>query len=250
MTTVEIPEPLVDRLRDARRIVVLTGAGVSAESGVPTFRDAQTGLWAQYDPAQLATPEAFRSDPELVWGWYLWRRELTRKAAPNPGHEALARLQDLVDELVLVTQNVDGLHARAGSRDVIELHGNIMRTVCFRCGVESGGEVDLDSGVPECVACGGPLRPDVVWFGEALPMDALTRAAEAARTSQLFLSVGTSSLVYPAAGLPYEALTAGVPVVEINPAPTALSGRATWTLRGPSGTVLPSLVAALDPEHS
>lgn len=250
MTTSRIPEALVDRLREARRIVVLTGAGVSAESGVPTFRDAQTGLWAQYDPAQLATPEAFRSDPELVWGWYLWRRELTCKAEPNPGHESLARLQDLVDELVLVTQNVDGLHARAGSRDVIELHGNIMRTVCFRCGSESDREVDLATGVPTCDACDGPLRPDVVWFGEPLPMDALTRAGEAARTADLFLSVGTSSLVYPAAGLPYEALTAGVPVVEVNPAPTALSARATWTLRGPSGTVLPRLVAALSPEHS
>lgn len=250
MTDIVIPPELAAAMRGARRIVVLTGAGVSAESGVPTFRDAQTGLWAQYDPAQLATPEAFRSDPELVWGWYLWRRELTRKAEPNPGHEALARLQDLVDELVLVTQNVDGLHARAGSRDVIELHGNIMRTVCFRCRSESDREVDREDGVPACSSCGGPLRPDVVWFGEPLPMEALTRAAEAARASDLFLSVGTSSLVYPAAGLPYEALTAGVPVVEVNPAPTALSARATWTLRGPSGAVLPRLVAVLHSERT
>ncbi len=248
MTDVVIPDDLASAMRQARRIVVLTGAGVSAESGVPTFRDAQTGLWAQYDPAQLATPEAFRSDPELVWGWYLWRRELTRKAEPNPGHGALARLQGLVDELVLVTQNVDGLHARAGSRDVIELHGNIMRTVCFRCGMEDGREVHLDDGVPRCGACDGMLRPDVVWFGEPLPMDALTRAAEAARAADVFLSIGTSSLVYPAAGLPYEALTAGVPVVEVNPVPTALSARATWTLRGPSGSVLPRLVAVVRSE--
>jgi NAD-dependent deacetylase len=247
MTALAIPDDLVKVMAGARRVVVLTGAGVSAESGVPTFRDAQTGLWAQYDPAQLATPEAFRSNPELVWGWYLWRRELTRKAEPNPGHEALARLQDLVDELVLVTQNVDGLHARAGSRDVIELHGNIMRTVCFRCRVEDGREVVLDEGVPQCTMCGGPLRPDVVWFGEPLPMNALARAADAARAADVFLSVGTSSLVYPAAALPYEALTVGVPVVEVNPETTALSGRATWTLRGPSGEVLPLIVATIRP---
>jgi len=245
MTDVAIAEDLVEVVGGAERIVVLTGAGVSAESGVPTFRDAQTGLWAQYDPAQLATPEAFRTDPELVWRWYLWRRELTRNARPNPGHDALARLQDLVGELVLVTQNVDGLHARAGSRDVIELHGNIMRTVCFRCGVEDGRDVVLDEGVPRCTVCDGPLRPDVVWFGEPLPMNALARAAEATRAADVFLSVGTSSLVYPAAALPYEALTVGVPVIEVNPEPTALSGRATWTLRGPSGAVLPRLVAVL-----
>jgi NAD-dependent deacetylase len=217
---------------------------VSAESGVPTFRDAQTGLWARYDPMQLATPEAFRSDPELVWKWYLWRRDLTAQAEPNPGHEALARLQDLVDELVLVTQNVDGLHARAGSRDVIELHGNLTRSVCFDCGREQPDEVDLAHGVPRCRACGGMSRPAVVWFGEPLPAVALLRAAEASRNCDLLLSVGTSSLVYPAASLPYEALTAGIPIAEVNPDSTPLTARATWSLRGPAGEVLPAVVEA------
>ncbi len=239
-----ISADLVDVLRSAERVVVLTGAGVSAESGVPTFRDAQTGLWAQYDPAQLATPEAFRDDPELVWRWYLWRRELVAKAQPNPGHRALVALEGRVPHLVLVTQNVDSLHQRAGSREVLELHGNITRTVCFGCGAPSDAPVDLAGGVPRCGLCGGLLRPDVVWFGEALPADTLARAARESRQADLFISAGTSSLVYPAASLPYEALTGGAALLEVNPDPTPLTSRARWSLRGPSGEILPALLAA------
>ena len=244
---VQIPQELVERLRSASTVVVLTGAGVSAESGVPTFRDAQTGLWAQYDPAQLATPEAFARDPELVWRWYLWRRELVAGAEPNPGHRALAELQDRVPSLLLVTQNVDSLHQRAGSRDVVELHGNLTRTRCASCSTVHEAEVGLDDGVPRCSSCDGLLRPDVVWFGEMLPLQALERAATASRGCDLFLTVGTSALVYPAAGLPYEALTGGAVVVEVNPAPTPFSDRAHHSLRGPSGTALPALVEAAWP---
>ena len=241
---ISIPDGLVERLRGASRVTALTGAGVSAESGVPTFRDAQTGLWAQYDPQDLATPEAFARNSELVWRWYLWRRELVGKAAPNPAHVALVELGRKVAELVLVTQNVDSLHQRAGSADVIELHGNLTRTRCHSCRRIADEEVvGVDGGVPRC-RCGGLLRPDVVWFGEMLPEAALARAAEAARHCDLLLSVGTSSLVYPAAALPYEALTAKVPVVEVNPQPTPLTPRVTWSLRGPAGAVLPALVAA------
>ena len=247
MTSRVIPTELATALRNAERVVVLTGAGVSAESGVPTFRDAQTGLWARYRAEDLATPEAFRRDPSLVWGWYRWRRELVAGAEPNPGHHAIVELADRVPELTLVTQNVDSLHQRAGSRGVIELHGNIMRTVCADCRQEreDPGEGEGD---PSRCSCGGLLRPDVVWFGEMLPADALEQAGRAARACDLFLCVGTSSLVYPAAALPYEALTGGADVAEVNPAETPLSGRVRWTLRGPSGEVVPALVRAAWPE--
>jgi NAD-dependent deacetylase len=249
-TAVEIPSSLIDELRQATRVVVSTGAGVSAESGVPTFRDAQTGLWARYSPEQLATPEAFEHDPALVWRWYLWRRQLVAEARPNPGHVAIARLEELVPQLTLITQNVDSLHQRAGSHDVIELHGNIMRTRCHRCCLPDDRKIEadrLDDEIPRCGSCGAMLRPDVVWFGEALPEQALRAALEASASCDLLLSVGTSALVYPAAGLPYQALGAGRPVVEINPQPTPLSDRVTYRLAGASGRVLPALLDAVWP---
>lgn len=211
---------------------------------MPTFREAQTGLWERFDPQELATPEAFERKPGLVWDWYAWRRKLVAQAAPNPGHLAIAEMQDLDQNFTLVTQNVDGLHQRAGSRDVIELHGNILRT---RCSVE-GVEVDQyeESGLPPvCPSCGAPLRPDVVWFGEMLPSGALDAASEAARGAELFLSVGTSSLVYPAAALPYEALESGATLVEVNPEETPLTPHADYALRGPAGDVLPRLIREL-----
>ena len=222
---------------------VLTGAGVSAESGVPTFREAQTGLWAQYDPLELATPEAFERDPELVWRWYRWRRDLVARAEPNAGHHALAELQSLVPRLTLVTQNVDGMHQRAGSRDVIEFHGNIFADRCFA----DGRLVDTraDDGVPTCPDCGGNLRPGVVWFGEAIPEDALHASFAAAADCDVFLSVGTSSLVYPAAGLADVAREAGAVTIEVNPNPTDQSHFYTASLRGNAGTVLPQLVESL-----
>jgi len=244
LATPDLPPGLIDALRSAGHTVVLTGSGISAESGVPTFREAQTGLWARFDPQELATPEAFELDPKLVWDWYDWRRKLVAEARPNPGHVAIAEMERFFSELILVTQNVDGLHQRAGSRDVIELHGNILRT---KCSVEGAVVEDYDEGEtpPCCPSCGAPLRPDVVWFGEMLPYEALEAASEAARASDVFLSAGTSSLVYPAAALPFEALENGATLVEINPGQTPLTPHADYTLRGPAGEVLPLLVGAL-----
>ena len=238
----EIPPQLVEELRGARSVVALTGSGISAESGVPTFRDAQTGLWAQYDPQQLATPEAFMRDPDLVWQWYEWRRKLVGDAGPNPGHYALAELEQKFPNFMLATQNVDGLHRRAGSENVLELHGNVLRTICSveRVEVEPRG----DETPPVCPGCGAPLRPDVVWFGEMLPEGGMQAAADASRNCDVFLSVGTSSLVYPAASLPYEALSAGAIVVEVNLEGTPLTPRADYSLSGGAGDVLPALVAA------
>ena len=239
---VYIPEGLVATLRSAGSVAVLTGSGISAESGVPTFREAQTGLWARFDPEQLATPEAFARDPRLVWEWCTWRRELVQKAAPNPGHEALAELERHVPSFALITQNVDGLHRRAGSRNVIELHGNIRRSKCSREGIIVEPHED-DTGVPpSCPRCGAHLRPDVVWFGETLPAGAFAEAFDAARDCNLFLSVGTSGLVQPAASLPFEALRRGAVVVEVNPNDTPLTRHASYALRGLAGEVLPDLV--------
>jgi NAD-dependent deacetylase len=222
----------------------LTGAGVSAESGVPTFRDAQTGLWAQFDPLKLATPDAFRRDPKLVWDWYAWRRRLVAKAQPNAAHRALVVLEDRVGDFVLITQNVDGLHRRAGSRNVVELHGNIGRVKCSREGTIVEHWTEASDAVPRCAGCGALLRPDVVWFEEMLPADALQAAEDAARRCQILLVVGTSAEVYPAAALPDHAKSAGAAVVEINPHPTQLSDVADYVLRAPAGVALPALVAA------
>jgi NAD-dependent deacetylase len=194
---------------------------------------------------QLATPQAFAANPKLVWEWYAWRRELVSRAAPNPAHYALARLAQHIPGLILVTQNVDGLHQQAGSPLVIELHGNLTRTICARERIviqawESGPELP-----PRCPGCGSYLRPDVVWFGEPLPGEALETAFQAARLCDLFFSIGTSSLVEPAAQLPYMAIHAGSPVVEINPQETPLSASAAYVLRGPAGAILPGLVDQL-----
>jgi NAD-dependent deacetylase len=239
---------LVQKLRGAHRVVALTGAGVSAESGVPTFRDAQSGLWARFRPEELATAHAFRRDPKLVWDWYEWRRGLVANAAPNPAHRALARLEGLVRDFTLVTQNVDGLHARAGSRRVIELHGNIHRAKCFAEDVVVEDGVASPEGPPRCPACGAPLRPDVVWVGEMLPPQALAAAETAARACDLLFSIGTSAAVFPAAQLPVTALRSGAMVVEINKDPTPLSGGATFSLRGQAGEILPRLLAVTWPD--
>lgn len=225
---------------------MLTGAGVSAESGVPTFRDAQAGLWAKFKPEDLATPTAFRRNPKLVWEWYAWRRERVAAVAPNPAHHALAAMQSHFARFTLITQNVDGLHQRAGSRDVIELHGNITRTKCFEEDTVVTEWPDTGDVPPKCPRCGGHLRPDVVWFEEMLPEQALADALAASRACDLFLSVGTSTVVYPAASLPFEALEAGATVVEINPQPTPLTARAHFVLQGAAGGVLPKLLASVN----
>ena len=235
---------MLSALRESSSTVVLTGSGVSAESGVPTFREAQTGIWERFDPQELATPEAFARNPALVWDWYAWRRKLIMEARPNQGHVAIAEMQHLVPNFALATQNVDGLHQEAGSREAIELHGNIMRT---RCSVEGTMAEDYDRAAspPYCPSCGAPLRPDVVWFGELLPQGELEAASRVARESEVFISVGTSSLVYPAAGLPFEALENGARVVEINPSETPLTRHADYTLRGLAGEVLPRVIREL-----
>jgi len=224
---------------------VLTGAGISADSGVPTFRDAQTGLWARYDPAQLATPDAFRDDPQLVWEWYAWRRALINAARPNAGHRALAELAMLKPQLRLVTQNVDGLHQRAGSNAVIELHGNITRDRCSSCGRIAAAATTAAPQPPECLHCGHLVRPDVVWFGEPLPADALETAYSAAAASEVLIAVGTSSVVYPAAGLTDVAARAGATVIEINPARTPLSATADFVLDGTAAAWLPTIAEHL-----
>jgi NAD-dependent deacetylase len=242
-----IPQSLVGAIAAARTVAVLTGAGISAESGVPTFRDAQTGLWAQFDPQKLATPDAFRRNPKLVWDWYAWRRKLVSRAEPNAGHRALAVLEGRVSDFVLITQNVDGLHRRAGSRNVVELHGNIGRVKCSRENTVVEHWTEVSDEVPRCAGCGALLRPDVVWFEETLPADALRAAEDAARRCQIMLVVGTSAEVYPAAALPGYAKSAGATIVEINPNPTPLSDAADYVLRAPAAVVLPALVAAAWP---
>lgn len=235
-------------LRVARHVCVLTGAGISAESGVPTFRDAQTGLWANDRPEDLATPEGFARDPHHVWAWYEWRRALVSRVEPNAGHRALVELAARVPRLTLVTQNVDGLHQRAGSREVIEYHGNILRDRCSTEGSVRERTAASMSGLPECATCGGLLRPDVVWFGEAIPPHSLQAADAAAAACDVFLAVGTSAVVYPAAGLAERALRQGARLIEINTEPTDLSPLVDVALRGRSGTILPELLARLNRE--
>jgi NAD-dependent deacetylase len=227
-------------------VVALTGAGISAESGVPTFRDAQTGLWSKFRAEELATPEAFLAAPRLVWDWYVFRRGLTQRALPNAGHAALARLPELFADFTLITQNVDGLHQRAGQPDVVELHGNLTKTLCFDEGSEVLDVLDDGTTPPRCPACGGLLRPGVVWFGESLPPAALARAEQAARESQVFFSIGTSSLVQPAAGLAWLAKQHGALLIEINPTSTPLTPHADHALSGPAGQVLPLLLQQIE----
>lgn len=240
-----IPHQLTTVLRNSQRTLILTGAGVSAESGIPTFRDAQTGLWGRYRPEDLATPDAFERNPELVWQWYQWRRESIARARPNAGHLAIAGMQQLLRKLTLVTQNVDGLHQLAGSQDVIEFHGNIHRN---RCSVENC-LLDIDvrgtTRPPRCPSCRAPVRPDVVWFGEAVPPAALAGASLAAQDCDVFLSVGTSALVHPAAGLADMARANGAVIVEINPQDTPLTADAQFSLAGTAASILPAIAAAL-----
>lgn len=238
-------EEIRKRLRRADSVCVLTGAGISAESGVPTFR-GEEGLWKKFRPEELANFQAFIRNPDLVWEWYAYRRKLIHEVKPNPGHHALVDLERRVPDFTLVTQNVDNLHSRAGSKNVVELHGNIERSYCIECR-KSASEVLLEAmqGAPRCDACGGLIRPDVVWFGEMLPVGAFARAQAAARRCQVFLSIGTSSVVYPAASLPFSALEHGAYVVEVNREETDLSSRAHETLLGNSGEILPQLLSSL-----
>ncbi|MEU4563287.1 NAD-dependent deacylase [Actinoplanes sp. NPDC023936] len=242
-------------LGDARRVVVFTGAGISAESGVPTFRDALTGLWERFDAQALATPQAFQDQPDLVWGWYEWRRHRVSTVTPNAGHQAVAAIERLVPDTVVITQNVDDLHERAGSRDPVHLHGSLFAPRCSGCGeavaVPAATE-EPDEGrrvrPPTCVHCNCLVRPGVVWFGEALPEAALEAAARAASACDVLLTVGTSGRVYPAAEIPRLAARAGAAVVQVNPHPTPMDPVALVNLRGSAARILPELVTKAWPE--
>lgn len=241
-------------IKQSKRIAVLTGAGVSKESGVPTFRDAMDGLWARFDPQQLATPQAFQANPKLVWDWYEYRRNMVREAKPNPGHIALAGIQRRYpNTTTIITQNVDDLHEQAGSTGVIHLHGNIARSKCFDNCQGSPTIIDLDGfvwdravGPPACPHCGGWVRPDVVWFGEMLPEYELHAAQTASEQCDVMLIVGTSGLVTPAATLPSVAKHAGAKLIEVNPDTSAITRIADVKLDGASGEMLPRVVEALD----
>jgi NAD-dependent deacetylase len=240
------PEHLIDPLSRVHTVAAFCGAGISAESGVPTFRDVQTGLWAQFRPEDLATPQAYLNDPKLVWDWYWMRHQRLTSVAPNPGHLALAQL-DTFTQTTIITQNVDGLHHRAKSRQILELHGTLAHWKCFDAHHRFQGDpmgLPQHRGVPLCPVsgCGSTLRPDVVWFGESLPEGVWAQAYQVSQEVQLFLSVGTSALVQPAASLPLIAKKAGAIVIEINPQTTPLTSQVHWSLQEKAGLALPWLV--------
>ncbi|WP_308198538.1 NAD-dependent deacylase [Rhodococcus sp. ARC_M5] len=249
---VVVPKPVVDSAREASRITVLTGAGMSAESGIATFRDAQSGLWKDFDPKDLASPEGWLADSDLVWGWYQWRAELVRRSEPNAGHVALARWQQQA-HVDIATQNVDDLHERAGAEVLAHVHGSLFEPYCSDCGtrthLDTSGCTETDSEQrippPECSLCGGLVRPGAVWFGESLPEDAWAAAEASVREADLVLVVGTSGVVYPFAGLPAIARSAGATVVEINPVETEISDMADHRWRTTAAVGLPALVAQL-----
>lgn len=239
-------EKAITWLASARSIAVLTGAGVSKESGVPTFRDALEGLWANYDPMLLASPQGFKRNPTLVWQWYLERGQMIAQVAPNPAHDAIARLGEL-KRLTLITQNVDGLHQQAGSKKVLELHGNIRRYKCFKkshplpLSIIQGAKEP-----PACPLCGSLARPDVVWFGEMLPFDILRKAQDAASNCDVMLVIGTSGIVHPAASLPFYAVDKGALTIEVNPEQSALTSELDLHLAAPAGEIMPTLVAGVE----
>lgn len=231
------------------RVAVLSGAGISAESGVPTFRDDKNGLWARFDPYELSSTQGWLRNPERVWGWYLWRHYLVANVEPNDGHRAIAAWQDHA-EVSVITQNVDDLHERAGSGAVHHLHGSLFEFRCARCGVPYTDalpempEPAIEVEPPVC-DCGGLIRPDIVWFGEPLPEEPWRSAVEATGNADVMVVVGTSAIVYPAAGLPDLALARGTAVIEVNPEPTPLSGSATISIRESASQALPGLLERL-----
>lgn len=235
---------LLQRLANARLVLVFTGAGVSAESGISTFRSPD-GLWAKFSPQELANVDAFLRNPQLVWEWYQARRQAITEAEPNAGHVAIAKLQELIPKVVVVTQNIDGLHARAGSADVIELHGSALRNFCIQCRRRYDDPAFLTLQEVQQCQCGGFIRPDVVWFGEMLPTEAVERSWRLAAEANVLFSIGTSSQVWPAAELPFVALEHGAYVVEVNTETTPLTAQAHEHLPFPSGNVLPEVVRML-----
>jgi len=237
-------------MRGAQKIAVLTGAGVSAESGIPTFRDALTGLWSNFDASMLATSEAFQRDPALVWGWYEWRRMKMLSAQPNAAHMPIAELARRVPRMSLFTQNVDDLHERAGSVDAQHLHGSLHRPLCFDCGhpysLPDGIPNEPEGGrrlsPPKCQECGGLVRPGVVWFNEPLPAGVLDDAIDSSSSCDLLIVVGTSGVVYPVAQLPKVAHRSGRKIIQINPTRNELDCVCTWNLKGGAGKLLPAMI--------
>jgi NAD-dependent deacetylase len=240
-----LTQKLLSRLKNASSVTVLSGAGISAESGVPTFR-GKDGLWENHKVEELATPQALKSNPDLFWKFYNWRKKLINEVKPNLGHYALVDFERIYDDFLLVTQNVDNLHREAGSKKIIELHGNIFQTKCSDCNRNHPDPIPESLRVPRCSFCGGMLRPDVVLFGENLEEKNLRAAQDAAAGCEIFFSIGTSALVEPAASLPFLAKGNGSYVVEINPEETPLSQHADECLRGKTEKLLPALVIIIE----
>lgn len=237
---IQVDKSLIDELKEAGSIVFFTGAGISAESGISTFR-GEDGLWKKFRPEELASFDAFIKNPELVWEWYNYRKKIIHDSNPNPAHLTIAEMQSHFKDVTVVTQNVDNLHRRAGSKKIFELHGNIERNFCINCKKFHNEELDFSAGVPKC-ECGGLIRPDVVWFGEYLPEDQFLGGEKAAINSDIFFVVGTSAIVYPAAGLIYTAKASGVVIVEINIEETSLTSMANYSFFGKAGEILPALL--------
>jgi NAD-dependent deacetylase len=240
----EFSKKLLDRLLKTYNVNVLTGAGISAASGVPTFR-GDHGIWKQFKPEELASYEAFSKNPKLVWEWYNWRRDLIKKVRPNPAHYALVDLENMYRDFAIITQNVDNLHNLAGSKNILNLHGNIMKNKCIDCHKQYEEDINLDVGIPKCPSCKGMIRPDVVWFGESLPQEIINKAQELAAQSEVFFSIGTSAVVEPAASLPFIAKGNGAYIVEINIENTPISQSVDEFIKGPADQVLPELIVKL-----
>ena len=232
----------LEKLKKAKSIVFFTGAGISAESGIPTFR-GKDGIWNKLKPEELASFDAFMRNPEMVWEWYQYRRKIINDSMPNPGHSAIAEMEKYFDEVTVVTQNVDNLHRRAGSTNILELHGNIERNYCVDCRTEYySPDLSSETKVPTCKMCGGLVRPDVVWFGEMLPQDVFINAEKKAGESDICFIAGTSAVVYPAAYIPMSAKEGGSYLVEINIEPTEISRAVDYSIFGKSGEILPKVL--------
>lgn len=241
-----VPEELINLLKKAKKVSVLTGAGISAESGIPTFR-GEDGLWKKYRAEELATPYAFAKDPVLVWEWYNWRREIIGKAQPNKGHLTIAKWENLFPSFWVITQNIDGLHRLAGSKNIVELHGNIWKVRCTKEGtIEENTEIPLKEIPPKCKNCGALLRPHVVWFGESLDPGDIEMAEEISLSSDVMFVVGTSSVVYPAASLPFLTKRKGGIIVEVNISETPLTSYADFFFKGKAGEILPEIDSKLN----
>jgi len=239
-----IDQSLIEKLKSARSLVFFTGAGISAESGIPTFR-GKDGIWNKLKPEELANFDAFMKNPDMVWEWYNHRKMIIHNSQPNKGHLTIADMQNHFDDVTVITQNIDNLHSRAGSKNIFELHGNIERNYCVNCKKFYNKELDFSNGVPKC-ECGGLIRPDVVWFGEYLPDDQFKGSEKASMKTDIFFIVGTSAVVYPAAGLVFTAKQSGAVLVEINLVKTEISSSVDYSFLGEAGIILPNILKAYE----